>query len=218
MKLINYFLARLSITVSVLFLMFQPQAYGNEILVFTETFIDPPLPIVAVSIIMTSGDIIEDDIPGPFMGTRYEGTFEINAHLADGGVIATPLNRIMNPEYPKEPLIFMKDEWFLKFADFNGDGKLETNLGQHGGSNGSFYRIIGFLPSGEAEELPFRDRPRGIFVADHEYSSGNIRVSASGETCFDWYDNTRGIMIRECWKWDPGAKCFVMAGKEEADS
>ncbi len=204
-----------ALIVSALFLLLRSSASADETVVFTETFIDTPLPIVAVSINMTSGEIVKDDIPGPFMGTRFEGTFEIIANLADGTAVATPLNTIMNPQYPNEPLIFLEGEWSLQFADFTGDGRLETNLGQHAGSNGNLYRVIGFLPSGEALEMPFMDMPRGIFVSDHNYSSEEIRATGSGEICFEWYDNTRGITVLERWKWDPLIKFFTRVGKEE---
>jgi len=215
MKQANTFFRPLALIVSAFFLLVRSSASAEETVVFTETFIDTPLPIVAVSINMTSGEVVEDDIPGPFMGTRFEGTFEILAHLADGTAVATPLNMIMNPQYPDEPLIFLEGEWSLQFADFTGDGRPETNLGQHAGSNGNLYRVIGFLPSGEAVEMPFMDMPRGIFVSDHNYSSEEIRATGSGEICFEWYDNTRGITVLERWEWDPVKKCFTRVGKEE---
>lgn len=215
MKQAKTFFRSLALIVSAFFLLLRSSASADETVVFTEIFINTPVPIVAVSVNMTSGEVIGDDIPGPFMGTRFEGTFEILAHLADGTAVATPLNMIMNPQYPDEPLIFLEGEWSLQFADFNGDGMPETNLGQHAGSNGNLYRVIGFLPSGEAVEMPFMGRPRGIFVSDHNYSSEEIRATGSGEICFEWYDNTRGITVLERWKWDPVKKCFTRVGKEE---
>ncbi len=155
-----------------------------------------------VAVEMVSGERLVETDPGPFTGERFEGLFELVVRKADGDAKSLLLNPLFFPEYPEEPMLFMDEQWEIHFADYNADGRPDCNLGQYAGSNGNVYVIVAFSPSGQPYMLPFEGRPRGIFAADSKFSSAAVEPITGGGALFEWYDNTRGVTVRETWVWD----------------
>lgn len=156
--------------------------------------------IIAVE--MVSGDRVVETEPGPFTGERFEGFFKLVVRKTEGESKSLLLNPLFFPEYPDEPMLFMDEQWEIHFTDYNADGRPDCNLGQYAGSNGNVYIIVAFSPSGQPYVMPFEGRPRGIFAADSEYSSAALVPLTGGGVVFEWYDNTRGVTVRETWVWD----------------
>jgi hypothetical protein len=105
--------------------------------------------------------------PGPFL----HGRCRVAVTLAGRAPVYTDLG----------VLYLLPGSWSLVFADYNGDGQLDFNLGTMAGSNNFSYALYTVLPSGKVQRLaiapPYQS---GLLVADDAQSTTHIENLGAG--------------------------------------
>ena len=144
---------------------------------------------------------------------RIEGTFVAKVKLPDSDeYVVTPLNLLMGiPE-----LSFCAKPWKVVTKDYDGDGRLDFNLGQYGTSNGWLYWLFAISSSGKVSVLPFFNSSYGdaMFLDDHKNSTDHIETIPGGIN-FNYYDNAGDEGHPWGWwqatfLWNPREKAFVL--------
>jgi len=155
-----------------------------------------------IQIVLEKGRRYQDKTPWCGNGEKWEGMFTIRIIKGERVVTRQSLNALMNPDAPEEDLFFWTPRFSLSFADYNGDGMIDFNLGQYGSCNGNLYRLYTISTDGIITRLPV-DGAEGFFISGQgkRNSSGAIKTR-DGKTSFAYYDNTFGKTVRAYYQWN----------------
>ncbi|HEV8577927.1 MAG TPA: hypothetical protein VGX68_02495 [Thermoanaerobaculia bacterium] len=118
-----------------------------------------------IKVVIKSGEHIMDPEPCAGCGDRVEGRVTAVVSLQKGPV-ETPLFL----HEPGETLWFWNETVPLALKDYNGDGRIDFNLGQFVNSNKWEYRLFTIHPSGEVAGMTPPDQPE-IYVAEETGAS-----------------------------------------------
>jgi len=146
---------------------------------------------------MVKGRYYEDWIPGPYMGTIWEGYFILELSDESGNVISqNDLSKVY-----KEPLIF-NSLFQIQFDDYNGDDDIDFTIGQYASSNGRDYKLFTIRKDGRIEELPVKDY-FSLFISNTTgfYSTKLTKID-NITFKIEYYDNSKGKNIEDYFKWD----------------
>lgn len=141
---------------------------------------------------MTSGELKEEQEPGPFAGVHWEGEFRLELVAKDGTLLHT---LDLNPTFGGESLLFDRNRAFnIGFEDYNDDGYPDFSIGQYASSNGYTYNLYSLKPEGIA--VIHRD----LYTADSRYS---ILYEKKGDASFKnfYYDMEKGEMAKTLFTW-----------------
>jgi hypothetical protein len=157
---------------------------------------------VFLRIQLYEGTYSEDWNPGPYMGTRYEGHYQIIIADEYGKTLSmTELDNL----FP-EPLVFT-NHFTLAFDDYNGDGFPDFTLGQRANSNGGEYRILTIGEDLTVRELSVRGTP-SLYVSKGDEGGSNYSVklhkSKTGLLSYSYYSQDKGKYIDQTLQWQNG--------------
>lgn len=153
-----------------------------------------------LSLVMTAGRVYEDTVEWCGRGEKYEGAFAVRIALAGGSTTERALDGYE---------FFRAGDSTLAFADYDGDGRLDFNLGQYASCNGWRYRLYTVEPSGRVRELPVAGHASGIPVSDFANSTRQLVPTDGGfGQCF--YHTERGHLLRR-YRWDADDGRFTLA-------
>ena len=165
-----------------------------------------------ISIVMVSGRKYDDEDLWSGMGKKYEGKFDLCVKISGQPPVHRNLNRLMYPEYEQEqPLFFWSAPWRIYFADYNHDGQIDFNLGQHGGSNGWDYRLFTVDPSGGVSELQM-EHGETLMWPDRSNSTDQIHPTDGG-FWYRHYDQQRD-WLKSTYAWSKAKGRFVIEKEE----
>lgn len=157
-----------------------------------------------ISVVMKSGKRYDDTELWAGSGKKFEGTFAVRIEFGDGFVAETGLNRYLAEG---DPVFFWDAPWKIQFADYNGDGRPDFNLGTFGTSNGWVYSL--FTVDEKRSIVPLKIAgSTGLFIQDRANSTAKIQVTKEGISS-EYYDNVEGRMVKEAYRWDAAAGRFV---------
>ncbi|NLM59588.1 MAG: hypothetical protein GX194_10845 [Clostridium sp.] len=146
---------------------------------------------------MVKGKYYENWFPGAYMGTIWEGHFDLELADESGNVVSrTDLDKIYS-----EPLIF-NSSFEIQFDDYNDDGDIDFAIGQYASSNGKEYKLFTLRKDGKIEELTvkgysslFISNPTGVY-------STKLKKVDNASFKIEYYDNSKGENIEEVFRWD----------------
>jgi hypothetical protein len=127
-------------------------------------------------------------------GVKDTGRFDVVVWVSPHTKTETRLNDF----FRGETLAFTAGRWSVVVADYDGDGRVDFNLGQYASCNGWAYRLFTVTDSGSIREL--RVQPERLIRADDFANSTRAFVLIPGGG-FEarWYDNSRGtVQTRYC--------------------
>lgn len=159
-----------------------------------------------LSLVMSVGRVYEDTAAWCGRGEKYEGDFAVRVSIADGPTTARALDGYE---------FFRAGDSTLAFADYDGDGRLDFNLGQYANCNGWRYRLYGVEPSGRVRELPVTGNEHGVPVSDFANSTKQLLPTGDGFVqCF--YHTERGHLLRR-YRWDAAEGQFVLEEEQSVE-
>jgi bla regulator protein BlaR1 len=146
---------------------------------------------------MVKGKYYENWTPGPYMGTIWEGYYNIELIDDSGNIISQiELNKIY-----KEPLIFTSF-FDIQFDEYNNDGDIDFTIGQYATSNGNEYKLFTLRKDGKIELLPINGYS-SLFISDTTgYYSTKLTKLDNGTFKKEYYDNTKGKNVDDIFKWN----------------
>jgi hypothetical protein len=155
-----------------------------------------------IQIVMEKGRHYLDKESWCGKGEKWEGRFTIRTIKGLHVITRQSLNELLLPNSPEEEIFFWKPRFGLVLRDYNGDGRIDFNLGQYGSCNGNFYQLFSINPNGTTERLPVADSG-GLFVSDakRRNSTEAIRSVNGGIEC-TYYDNRLGKNVRRRYTWN----------------
>ncbi|MCF8034780.1 MAG: hypothetical protein K9K66_14065 [Desulfarculaceae bacterium] len=155
-----------------------------------------------LELVMLSGQRVKDREPWCGAGEKWRGRFELRVGRGDIVLDRRGFAALFWPPEGQGEEAFFWAPLKIITADYNGDGRLDFNLGQYGSCNGNLYRIFGLGPDGRLRELPLATGG-ALFVsgAGRANSTGAIRARG-GVISAPAYDNTQGKEITRRWRWD----------------
>jgi hypothetical protein len=137
----------------------------------------------SIEIVLTRGALEDwDDDTGP----HHVGQFSVRVTLAGRPTVVTALNGFFSEDADRS-LSFCALPWSLQLRDYDGDGRIDFNLGQWGTSNGHIYRLFAISTTGAVRALPVPHDE--LFVAALVNSTREIRASG-GELRWASYANS----------------------------
>ncbi|MDB4868335.1 MAG: hypothetical protein JWR03_2668 [Cohnella sp.] len=157
---------------------------------------------VYLRIQLYEGTYSEDWNPGAYMGTLYEGRYQIVIADQYGKTLSTTKLDNLFPE----PLVFT-NHFTLAFEDYNGDGFPDFTLGQRANSNGGEYKILTIAEDLTVRELPVRGE-HSLYVSKGGEGGSNYSVklnkSKTGLLSYSYYSQDKGKYIDRTLKWQSG--------------
>lgn len=102
-----------------------------------------------IEIILKDGQYIEDNELWAGKGKKWTGNFEITVKDSNNLLFSSSLNSLMD-----EIDFFYCPEFELALQDYNGDGRIDFNLGQYASSVDSVYTFYTINSNGVIERLP----------------------------------------------------------------
>lgn len=139
-----------------------------------------------LNIVMTDGKYSEEKDEGPFDGLRYKGKFAIEVKDKNGKLVSS---FDLNSAFKNEDMIF-KNNFELKFQDYNSDGNIDFAIGQYENSNGSSYKLFTLQHDGKIVCMPFEGFET-IYSSQWDYSPLFEKIEPELFKV-EFYDNTRG--------------------------
>ena len=161
--------------------------------------------------------VVDKDFSPIICGTKIEGSFVAKVKMPKSTVfVETDLNRLMKTK----KLSFCAGPWKVITKDYNGDGRIDFNLGQYGNSNGWLYWLFTILPSGRINMLSIQDSilDGAVYLDDHKNSSDQIEVVPEGIR-YLFYANTGDEQHpwgwwRSTWVWKSKDAKFVLSKED----
>jgi hypothetical protein len=155
-----------------------------------------------IQIVLEQGRRYRDVEPWCGKGEKWEGQFTIRLIKGSRAVTRQSLNELLMPDGEAEDIFLWTPRFSLVFNDYNGDGKIDFNLGQYGNCNGNSYQLFTIDANGTVTKLPIAER-RGFFVSEKNRSNSTnaIRI-VNGGLEFTYYDNTAGKNVSPRYIWN----------------
>jgi hypothetical protein len=173
-----------------------------------------------IEIVMEQGERSKDTEPWCGQGEKWEGEFSIRVWKGGRLLSSQSLNDLMAPDTGQpgagqaESLFFWTPRFSLAFADYNGDGQIDFNLGQYASCNGNQYQLFTIGPNGRISRLPVKDRV-GFFISPPSKANSTRLIRATGGVVrFSFYDNSVGRRREGRYRWD--GRQFVPVGEGRA--
>jgi hypothetical protein len=123
---------------------------------------------------------------------KYEGSFDLAVRIEGKPPVLTNLTALVHGE-----LWFSAAPWSVQFADYNHDGRLDFNLGQHGGCAGWVYWLFEISDKGSVTLLRLPEPNNMFWSIDRANStqrlyptSEGFRVSRPGVSASDFVCTT----------------------------
>ncbi len=156
-----------------------------------------------IQIVMDRGERKRDTEPWCGNGEKWEGEFRIRIWKGKTLLSNQSLNELMSPEAgPAESLFFWAPRFALVFADYNGDGRSDFNLGQYRSCNGNHYQLFTIRADGWISRLPVKNG-YGFFVSPPNKVNSTRLIRVTGSLVrFPFYDNTAGTQRTGRYRWD----------------
>jgi hypothetical protein len=162
-----------------------------------------------IAVLMTGGRRYVDE-PWCGGGDKHEGHFAISVHVAGGPRVDHDLNRLMAIGPGPKSIFFPARPWKLAFADYNGDGRLDFNIGRYGTCSGWEYRLFTVNHAGAVTALPLPDG--ALYVHDHVPSSDRIRP-VGGVITLETYNNATSEWREVSYSWNARQGVFLRTGE-----
>ncbi|AEE95874.1 M56 family metallopeptidase [Mahella australiensis] len=159
----------------------------------------------SLNVIMTDGRYYEETEPGPYMGSNWEGKYDIQLIDSRGNILSKlDLNKAFN----EEKLTF-QSVFNIEFDDYNNDSNIDFTIGQYASSNGNIYRLFTILPTGEIKALPIRGQSEIFSSGGNRYSKKFEKIDTA---TFKnrYYDNKTGEMVETYYSWADSENQFVI--------
>jgi len=155
-----------------------------------------------VELVMTAGSRVKDAEPWCGAGDKWQGRFELRVRRGRVVLDRRSFAALFWPPDGRGEEAFFWAPLTIHAADYNGDGRLEFNLGQYGSCNGNLYRLFGLDPRGRLRELPVAGGG-AIFVSGAgKANSTRVIRAQDGVIGAPAYDNTIGREVIHRWRWD----------------
>ncbi|MBA4393532.1 MAG: hypothetical protein C0407_08270 [Desulfobacca sp.] len=166
-----------------------------------------------VEIVMAKGERVNDQEPWCGNGEKWEGYFTVRIKKNGQILSGQSLNGLMFPSQREaDPISFWTPEFVLVFADYNGDGQVDFNLGQYGSCNGNIYRLFTIDRNGRVSPLPIAGE-EGIFISsDKRANSTDLIQAEKGIISIRYYDNSLGKTRTGRHRWD-GRRFIPLMGR-----
>lgn len=144
-----------------------------------------------LSVEMTHGRRFVDSEAWCGNGEKYEGSF---AFVVDfqGKRVETSVDSLLGVD----SLWFHTEPWQLAVSDYNGDGRMEFNLGQYASCVGWDYWMFAIRPSGTVDLVSGR-----FMVADFVASTDKLMRVPNGFRA-EQYDRVHGRNVEITFRWD----------------
>lgn len=159
-----------------------------------------------LALVMVEGRRYRDTTAWCGRGEKYEGEFILRVRMADGRSTVRPLDL-------DGAGFFRAGDRRIVFDDYDGDGRLDFNLGQYASCVGSSYRLYTVDPSGRVRAL--LDPGRELMILAFRNSTDRV-VPVAGGIEFCRYDRSRGY-LRVRYRWDGERGVFVRDDVRRAD-
>ncbi len=154
-----------------------------------------------IQIVLEKGRRYRDREPWCGNGEKWEGLFTIRVIKGASVISRESLNRLLFAAEGEE-MFFWTPGFTLVFRDYNGDGRIDFNLGQYGSCNGNLYRLFSIAPDGAVERLPVEDG-EGFFVSGQGRRNSTEAIrAADGAVEFSYYDNSLGKTVKARYQWN----------------
>lgn len=158
----------------------------------------------ALEVVMLQGRRFQDAEPWCGAGDKWEGSFALRVRRGERLLDQRAWGELFYPGGKSEETAFFWAPLALVLKDYNGDGRLDFNLGAYGSCNANLYRLFSLTPQGRLAELPVQGgRAMAVSGAGRQNSTPLIRM-AEGVLSHTYYDNTRGREITARYRWQGG--------------
>ncbi|MBU1273979.1 MAG: hypothetical protein KJ720_01250 [Proteobacteria bacterium] len=157
-----------------------------------------------LEVVLLKGRQHHDAEPWCGSGDKWEGSFALRARRGDRLLDQRAWGELFFPPgQADEPAFFWKP-LELVLADYNGDGRLDFNLGAYGSCNANLYRLFTLGPDGRLSRLPVQEgRALAVSGAGRQNSTKAIRLEG-GLLTHSYYDNTLGRLVTARYRWREG--------------
>ncbi len=158
-----------------------------------------------LELVLASGRRVSDREPWCGAGDKWQGRFVLLVWQGKKLLDRRDFASLFWPPHGQGEEAFFWAPLVIHAADYNGDGRLELNLGQYGSCNGNLYRIFGLDQGGRIRELPLAGGGP-LFVSGAGRSNSTTAIQARGGVISaPQYDNTLGRTVTRRWRWDGAA-------------
>lgn len=146
---------------------------------------------------MVKGKYYEEWSPGPYMGTIWEGYFNIELVDDLGNIISQfDLSTVYS-----EPLIFTSS-FQIEFDDYNNDGDIDFTIGQYASSNGREYKLFTIRKDGTIDVLTIKDYS-SLFISNATgYYSTKLTKKTDTSFVIEYYDNSKTMNSENKFEWN----------------
>lgn len=148
-----------------------------------------------LELVDVSGKYVYNPTVGPFQGDTWTGQFQLRVVNSTGEA----QSELSLTDSRFTQLLF-REKFQFHFADYTGDGNPDFTLGQHAGSNGSWYQLFEVKPSAIIE---LQTEPAQLFVSDYTYSPLFQQVKHNGFK-IKYYDNAKAKSYQATYLWENG--------------
>ena len=182
----------------------EPQANG-QVISSSSADLDGDGRAETVEVVMSQGRRWLDGEPWCGAGDKWQGEFVLRVKRQGRVVSQRPWHELSPAQAAAgEEAFFWAPEFRLVFVDYNGDGRLDFNLGQYGSCNGNLYILLTLDQKDRLTTLPIQDR-QALFVSPASRDNSSAAIKArDGVLTYSYYDNVRGGMVNQRLKWQGG--------------
>lgn len=156
-----------------------------------------------IEIILMDGQYIEDNELWAGMGKKWTGNFQITVKDSNKLLFSSSLNSLMdNIDF------FYCPEFELALQDYNGDGRIDFNLGQYASSVNSVYTFFTINSDGVIEKLPIFE---GNDVLIMSVKGNSVPLEFNGDIVeIRYYDRSEGFYYIVSYKRSKGSENLVI--------
>jgi len=203
---------RVAIFVFVFVLLGLKGARADEVISTTKCRFNGGRQKVTIEIVMTEGRFYDDKSGWCGGDEKWEGQFEIRVRKGQRLLSKASLNQLLSPKNPSDSLFFWSPKFKLALRDYNGDGRLDFNLGQYGSCVGNNYRLFTIRRDGTIAGLPCAGNEEGLEVGfqTRVNSTPDITARHGRVTCTSYERSPeRSGSVTEQWLWKSGRFVLV---------
>lgn len=157
-----------------------------------------------LEVLLLRGRRFQDAEPWCGAGDKWEGAFALRVRWGERLLDQRPWGELFFPSGQADESAFFWAPLRLVWADYNGDGRPDFNLGAYGSCNVNIYRLFTLTSQGRLAELPVaQGRALAVSGAGRQNSTPAIR-GEGGVLTHAYYGNTQGREISVRYRWQGG--------------
>ncbi|MFC2081900.1 hypothetical protein ACFLSF_03750 [Candidatus Bipolaricaulota bacterium] len=165
----------------------------DSVIAAKQCYIDSDGREETLEVLVVSGQRYVDEILWCGMGDKWEGEFDIRVR----GGQRIPSRGSLNELMAGEILFFHAPQFDLVVDDYNGDGKIDFNVGQYAVCNRAVYFLFAIARDGHVTRLGDREH----YMGEHLNSTPHI-LFRDGLVAFTYYSQQSGVDETEWCQWN----------------